>query len=109
MNRSKVKGTRFESEVVEYLRQRGFDKAERRALSGILDRGDIANVPGWVLECKAEAAITLSSYVEEALREMENAKEPYAAAIVKRRGKNVRDAYAVMPLWLFSEILKRVS
>jgi Holliday junction resolvase len=98
---SRQKGTRFESEVVGYLRENGHAACERRALSGKNDRGDIAGVQGWTLECKAEKAISLAGYVEEARAEAVNAGTANYAAVVKRRGKGVSEAYVVMPLAVF--------
>jgi hypothetical protein len=99
LNPSKVKGTRFESEAVEYLNENGFPTAERRSLNGALDKGDIVNVPEWTLECKNRKALDFAGAVDEAAAEAVNARTPFFAAIVKRPRKNVREAYAVMPLY----------
>ncbi len=42
MSKSKQKGTAAETAVVKYLKANGFPKAERRALQGNLDKGDIS-------------------------------------------------------------------
>jgi hypothetical protein len=102
---SKQKGTAFETAVVRFMQAAGFD-VERRALQGSLDKGDIAGLDGWVLECKAEKAITLAEYMKEAEQEAVNAGVPWYAAIVKRRNKNVSDAYVVLPLKVFIGFLK---
>ena len=106
MSASKAKGTRFESDVVGYLKEHGFQWAERRAQGGSKDRGDIAGVLGWVLECKAEKAISLAGYVEEARTEGGNAGLRWFAAIVKRRNKGPGDAYVVMPLSVFCDYVR---
>lgn len=103
MSASRRKGTAFETAVVRYLQEQGY-LAERRALSGRLDKGDIAGVPGWTLECKAERAIDLAGYMGEAAQEAANAGTDLYAAVVKRRGKSVKDAYVVMPLEIFLRI-----
>jgi predicted transcriptional regulator len=90
-NPSKQKGTRFETEVAEYL------GVERRTLGGSKDRGDLAIV-NWALELKATREIDLASAIDEARVEAKNAKAPYFAAIVKRRRKGVSEAYFVMTL-----------
>ena len=46
MSRSKDIGTRAETAVVQYLRANGFEHAERRALRGAADAGDITGTPG---------------------------------------------------------------
>lgn len=106
MSASRDKGTRFETEVVRYLHEMGFD-CERRALAGALDKGDISGIPGWTLECKNERTITLAKYMDEVNYETVNARTPYGAAIVKRRNKGVADAYVVMPLYQFRLLLAK--
>ena len=44
-NPSKARGTKAESDVVAYLRRNGFPTAERRALAGGQDKGDVW-IPG---------------------------------------------------------------
>lgn len=105
VNRSKRKGTDFETDVVEYLVEHGFPYAERRAQHGNQDRGDIAGVPGWTLECKALAKIDLAGACTEAQKERENTGTPWWAAIIKRRGKPTRNAYVVMDLEQFVRLI----
>lgn len=101
MSASRRKGTAFETAVVNFLREAGYESAERRALNGRNDKGDVAGLPGWVLECKAEKTIDLAGYMGEACREAQNANATSYAAVVKRRGKGVSEAYVVMPLAVF--------
>lgn len=100
MSVSRRKGTAFEIDVVRYLCDQGHP-VERRALQGRLDKGDIAGLPGWTLECKNEKTISLAQYVEEARQEALNAGTDHFAAVVKRRGKGVSEAYVVLPLAVF--------
>lgn len=100
VNVSKQKGTAWETAVVRYLNEQGFP-VERRALTGKEDKGDIAGLPCWTLECKAERSIDLAGYMGEAAREAVNANTPNYAAVVKRRGKGVSEGYVVMPLAVF--------
>lgn len=93
-NPSKQKGTRFETEVAEYL------GVERRTLHGNKDEGDLI-IPGWAVECKNEKQINLAQYMKEVEAERTNAKAMFGCAVVKRRGKGAADAYVVMPLHLF--------
>jgi hypothetical protein len=109
-NPSKIKGTRFESDVVAHLRENGFPHAERRALAGNVDKGDITGLgPRWVIECKAVAAIKLAEFVDEAECERVNAGADYGVAVVKRRGKGVSRAYAVMEWDKFVELMGEVE
>ena len=56
VNRSKQKGTAAETAVVNWLHRLGFGQAERLALRGNLDVGDVRVRPGIHLEVKAGAA-----------------------------------------------------
>ena len=97
MSASKRKGTAWESAIVDYLRRNGATQAERRTLCGIHDRGDIAGLPGLVIEAKNEKAATLAAYIDEAERERANDGARIGLAWFKRRGKtSPGDAYVVM-------------
>ena len=45
MSKAKQKGTLAESALVKFLQSAGFPNAERRALAGINDLGDITGTP----------------------------------------------------------------
>jgi Holliday junction resolvase len=105
-NPSKQRGTAFETAVVAWLREHGFPYAERRALSGNQDRGDIAGVPGVMLECKAEKAIHLSDYMNEVRVQKANAGAQVGVAVIKRRSHGVERAYVVLELADFVELIK---
>lgn len=98
MNKSKIKGTAFESRVVKYLVERGFIYAERRALQGTNDKGDVSGIPGVVIECKNQAQITLAAWMDETLTEQANAKAPVAFCVFPRRNRHIGQAYVVMTL-----------
>lgn len=108
-NRSKQKGTAWETQVVNYLKDNGWPYAERRTLSGNSDRGDINFDPTWILECKDEAKITLSEYMREVEVEKQNAGALFGAAIVKARRKSVDQAYVVLSLVDFVRILQHLD
>ena len=105
VNRSKRKGTQFETDVVDYLRANGFPYAERRALRGTLDAGDIAGVVGWALEAKACKEFDLAGWAAEAEQEAKNAGARWWAVIAKRRMRPTGDAYVVMTLSQFCRFL----
>jgi hypothetical protein len=92
--KSKAKGTAAEREVVRYL-QNWWPAAERRALSGNKDKGDVAGIPGVVVEVKAAATQQLPAWMRETWVEMENAGAVHCMLVVKRPHKNVArwDAY----------------
>lgn len=103
-NPSKAKGTRMETQVVEYLTHHGVP-CERRALAGAQDKGDIAGVPGWVLEVKNHRSMALANWCTEAERERLAAAEGYWAVIHKRYRRGIADAYVTVSLETFAKLL----
>lgn len=87
MSAAKRKGTAAESAVVQYLQAMGFTQAERRTLNGAKDRGDIAGLPGVVIEVKNCARQELAGWVAEAEVERNNDNASLGVVWHKRRGK----------------------
>lgn len=87
MSASKRKGTAAESAVVDFLRTSGFTHAERRTLNGAKDRGDIAGLPGVVIEVKNCARQELAAWIAEAELERDNDRASLGVVWHKRRGK----------------------
>lgn len=87
MSASKRRGTAAETCVVNYLRDCGFTRVERRALSGPRDRGDIAGLPGVVVEVKNVKRDELAQHLDEARRERDNDGAEIGALWHKRRGR----------------------
>lgn len=97
MSRSRAKGTAWESAIVDYLRGNGVPHAERRALGGSRDRGDIAGIPSVVTEAKSASRLELASWLAEAEAERINDGADIAVVWVKRRGKtSAGQGYVVM-------------
>lgn len=89
MTRPKDIGTQWETTVVRYLQSNGFPGAERRALSGSADKGDILVCPGVIAECKAWTSFSDADVTEwwhETATEKKNANASVALLIVKRKG-----------------------
>jgi Holliday junction resolvase len=105
MSVSKAKGTRFESEVVEYLRSAGFPHVERRALRGIRDTGDLSGLPGWVIEVKNTKTLKLGEFVAEAEAEAKRDGGARWVLIHKRHRRGVDSAHVTMSLAQFAELL----
>jgi len=104
-NPSKAKGTAFESAVRDFFAAHGFPTCERRTLYGAQDKGDLSGIAGWTFELKNEKTLNIAGAVDEAKKEARNAKTFWFAAIVKRKGKGVAEAYAVMPLSQLAAII----
>lgn len=97
MSASKRKGTSWEAALVAYLREHGAPHAERRALGGAKDRGDIAGIPGVVIEAKSAARLELAGWLAEAEAERANDGADLGVVWAKRKGKgSPADGYAVM-------------
>lgn len=88
MTKSKAKGTKAETDCVKYLREY-WPLAERRALAGNKDKGDIAGIPKTVGEVKAAVRIELAKWQRETLTEMGNAGEDNCFLVVKKPYKPV--------------------
>lgn len=92
VNKPKQIGTAAESAVVKVLAARNFPSAERSALHGTLDRGDITGTPGLAWEVKggkmaASASDTdIDNWMAELEREIANSGAQHGFLIVKRKG-----------------------
>lgn len=107
MSKARAKGTAAEVAVVKYLIERGYKWAERRALAGINDKGDIAGVPGVVFEVKDCKAVELAKWVDELKVEVVNAKAIHGTVVRKRKGTmDPGEWYAILPLRMYVDLLQ---
>jgi hypothetical protein len=85
-NKPKAIGTRGETAIVNVLRAHGFGGAERRALAGSNDLGDILICPGviaevkWGKHAKTASLVDVSRWLRETERERANAGAHLGAA-----------------------------
>ena len=89
-NPSKQKGTDAENRVRDYAISRGWVSADRLALAGANDKGDIRlgdNIP-FVIEVKGGQGALGSphAHLRELVAEIRNAKAKYGAVIAKKPG-----------------------
>lgn len=108
----KRRGKSFETDLMKWFRDKGYE-ADRLALAGSLDEGDVivkfSNGSALVIEAKAPARdgkINLSGWLKEAETEVSN----YAKArdmdisllkyvvVIKATGKSLDEAYVVSKL-----------
>ena len=104
---NKVKGSKFETDVMKYLRKLGHF-AERLAKAGASDEGDIVTIIAgqtYILECKNRKKIDLPTFWDEAMKETHNYAKargqvvaPPAFVIVKKRNASIEDAWVVTTL-----------
>lgn len=106
MSKQRAKGTAAETAVVRWLRDHGFPHAERRALHGTNDQGDVTGIGPVVLEVKNHKTLDLAGWIRELETEIDNAKAETGAVIAKKRGTtDPADWYAVLPMHLLAELL----
>lgn len=89
VNRPRAIGTVAETAVARYLQDHGFGGAERRALAGAIDKGDVAGTPGLAWEVKAGRTLCLSQWLRETETERRNAKAQFGILVVKPAGFGV--------------------
>lgn len=107
----KAKGSAFEREVVRVLREHGHPSAARAYGAGRpADVGDVAGVPGFVVECKAHRALDLAGWADEVGREAASAGPGVVPVVVaKPRGRSAEESYAVLRLADLADLLARLS
>ena len=108
MSRQKDKGTRYETAVLDYLRNRIEDPEgmiHREALHGNADEGDIKGLyihtRSLILECKNKKRFALADWMDQARQEAANAGADYGMVVFHRPGrggKRMRDQYVLMDL-----------
>lgn len=112
MSASRRKGTAAESAIVNYLREHGVPHAERRALSGAKDRGDIAGIPGVVLEVKSGARLELPAWMRETEMERINDNAAHGLLVVKPKGmgeSRIGEWPVILPLSAALQLLKEAG
>lgn len=107
----KRRGKTFETDILKWLRDRGY-KAERLALAGAKDEGDVVVINDdfyVVLEAKApgqDGKTNLAGWIKEAEVEATNyakarnipADKVHYLVVIKARGKGIEEAYTVSKL-----------
>ena len=104
---NKAKGSKFETDVMKWLRSLGHS-AERLRLAGTKDEGDLVCIIAgqtYILELKNRKTLSLPAFWDEATTESENyakarglSSNPPAFVIVKRRNASIEDAWVIQNL-----------
>jgi len=91
-NKPKQIGTMGETAITRVFRDNGFPHAERRALAGVNDVGDILACPGLIIEVKwgemarSASLADVDKWWAETNREVRNSRADIGLLIVQRRG-----------------------
>jgi hypothetical protein len=112
MSRSKRKGTAAETSVVRYLNENHFRGAERRALAGANDKGDVTGIDDVVIEVKAGVRLQIPEWLKETEQERKNAKADIGVLVIKPKGKGdatVHQWWAVMTLQQACFLMRRAG
>lgn len=115
-NTAKARGTNAESAVVTYLQGRGWPHAERRALAGGKDKGDVAGIYGIagtvVIEVKARKALAVPAWLREAADERINAGAAVGLVVSKPVGvgaTRVQDWHCHMTVATMCDLLEQAG
>jgi hypothetical protein len=108
-NPQKEKGTRWETAITRFLQDAGLFAYKPRQ-EGHKDIGDI-HVPPFVIQAKAYKDIlaALRDGVEGAAVQKLHARMPFGVAVVKRPRKPIADAYVVLRLADFPDLVRAVQ
>jgi hypothetical protein len=110
VNPSKRKGTGAETAIVGALIDAGWPHAERRALHGSTDKGDVAGLPGVCIEAKAEKTYDIQGWLREVQVEQANANADVGVCWFKLRGKTDPMQWAVvMTGRQFTDLLRQAG
>lgn len=90
--------------VAAYLRKNGFPEADRRLREGRMDdQGDIDGVPFTVIQVKYVAANRYQQWVDDTLRQRDNAGAPLCLLVRRIPQKPVEQWEASMPTTSYPE------
>ena len=109
MSKAKAKGTAAESALVKFLNGQGFPGAERRALSGSNDMGDITGTPCLAWEVKNHKSYAFPAWLKETAIEKENARADFGILVAKPNGighANVGDWWAILSVADMVDLLR---
>ena len=112
MSKQKQIGTAAETAVTRYARTAGFPLAERRALAGGADLGDILLAPGAIVEVKAGKAAEqasdqkIAAWLDETERERRNANADIAILVTKRHGVGHTNAGRWWAHWRLADLAR---
>ena len=112
MSKQRQKGTLAETALIGYLRDNGFGGAERRALHGAHDQGDVTGTPGICWEVKNHKRYAIPEWLDETADEAHNADADHGILIVKPNGvgtTRVGDWWAILTVDQVVQLLRQAG
>ncbi|MEV4939606.1 hypothetical protein [Streptomyces zaomyceticus] len=107
-NAAKAKGTRYESEIRDFLNANGFT-VRRVVQMGRADQGDLHGYPLHIIEAKSVKSIDLPAFVRQADREAVNAGESFGVCFVKKVRGSTGEGYAVRSIATDIRLVRRLQ
>lgn len=106
-------GTKAESAVVKVLTANGFPQAERRALRGERDAGDLTGTPGicWSVkggdQARNASDLDIERWLADLATQMRHARADIGVLVVQRKGVGEANAHrwwAIMPAFQLADL-----
>lgn len=109
VNKAKTQGTAYESAIVRHLVERGWVNAERRALRGTKDAGDLTGVLGVAASFKAVRTWRVAEWLDELAKQRANAGATHGVLVVKRWRKPIGRSIAMLDLDDYLRLLREAG
>jgi Holliday junction resolvase len=109
VSKNKQKGTLAETALVRYLQANGFPGAERRAMAGAKDLGDLLGAGQLTWEVKNQKTYSIPEWLRELQAEKTNANMEHGVLVIKPRGVGVSQVgswWAVLTVKDFVELAR---
>jgi hypothetical protein len=104
-NPNKAKGDQWERDTVAVFQANGLHHVERAYGAGRHDdRGDLAGLPRWIVDCKNHATLKLSEWIDS-VHAKKRRPGDYGAVIIKRRLRGAEEGYVVLRLDDFTRLV----
>lgn len=102
---NKRKGYEYESDCCDFVRPE-YPQVERNGTRyGPKDRGDLANVTDWTIQCKNTKVDQWTKWFAATVSQSVNNKTRWWAVVRKARNQNVRESLFCMPFWKGLELM----
>jgi hypothetical protein len=112
MSKARQKGTSFENHILTEL-SAVWPDVERAALKGVNDYGDFINVDGWHIEARNRKTWALPEWIRGVYKKVERKHQhhfkPWMIVFKADKRSVLDENYAVVPLWLVLEMMRRVK